>query len=54
MYDIIEQIISHAWESSNYSSTEQQIIYYICGTCIILFVVVFIDLMYRVFRHFWR
>ena len=54
MYDLIAEIINHTWETSSYSSTEQQIIYYICGTCIIIFTVTFIDLIYRVFRHFWR
>lgn len=54
MYDIINEIIAHTWQSSNYSTTEQQILYYISGALIILFCVVFIDLIYRVFRHFWR
>lgn len=54
MYQIIENIISHNWNSEYYNSTEQQIIYYICGTLIILFTCVVIDLTYRVFRHFWR
>ena len=54
MYDLIEQVIAHVWQSTNYSSTEQQIIYYICGTLIIMFVVVIVDVTYRVFRHFWR
>lgn len=54
MYDIIKQIIGHTWDSGSYSSSEQQIVYYIAGTCIIIFVVVFVDSMYRVFRHFWR
>lgn len=53
MYGIIENIISHAWDSS-YGSTEQQYIYMICACLIIILTVVFIDLIYRVFRHFWR
>lgn len=52
MYDIIENIISHSWES-NYTS-DQQYIYYICGAVIVIFTVVFIDLVYRVFSHFWN
>lgn len=52
MYDLIEAIISHSWQS-NYTS-DQQYIYYICGALIILFAVVFVDLIYRVFSHFWR
>lgn len=52
MYDIVEAIIGHSWES-NYTS-DQQYIYYICGALIILFSCVFVDLIYRIFRHFWR
>lgn len=52
MYTIIDNIISHSWES-NYSS-DQQYIYYMCGALIVIFSVVFIDLVYRVFSHFWR
>lgn len=53
MYDVIYQIIGHVW-NSNYSSSEQQYIYYTCCCLIIILTVVFIDLLYRVFRHFWR
>lgn len=52
MYDIVENIISHSWES-NYTS-DQQYIYYICGALIVIFTIVFIDLVYRVFSQFWR
>lgn len=51
MYDIISQIIDHFWTTG---SGEQQYIYYICGSVIIILVVVFIDMVYRVFSHFWR
>lgn len=55
MYDLINQIINHVWQSgTSYNSTEQQTIYYICGVLIIMFVVVIVDITYRVFRHFWR
>lgn len=55
MYDIISEIIKHNWNSSaGGNTTEQQLIYYICGTLIIVLTAVFIDLIYRVFRHFWR
>ncbi len=54
MYDIIKNIIEHTWDTSNYSSSEQQVIYYICGALIIIFTTVFIDLVYRVFSHFWN
>lgn len=54
MYDVIQNIIEHTWDTSNYSTSEQQLIYYICGACIIIFGVTIIDLLYRIFRHFWR
>lgn len=52
MYDIIYEIIGHAWQS-NYTS-DQQYIYYIAGAVIILLTVVFVDMIYRTFSHFWR
>lgn len=52
MYDIISDIIGHEWVS-NYSG-DQQYIYYIAGAIIIILTVVFIDLVYRVFSHFWN
>lgn len=51
MYSIIEAIIDHNWVTG---SSDQQYIYYICGALIVIFTVVFIDLVYRVFFHFWR
>lgn len=53
MYDLIFEIIGHAWDSS-YGSSEQQYIYTVCCVMIIILTVVFIDLIYRVFRQFWR
>ena len=53
MYDIISGIIDHAWNTNNYNTTEQQIIYYTCSAIIIILTTVFIDLIYRVFSHFW-
>lgn len=52
MYDIVEEIIAHAWES-NYTS-DQQYIYYICGALIVVMTSVLIDGIFRIFRHFWR
>lgn len=52
MYDIVSNIIDHTWISTN--AGEQQYIYYICGVLICLITAVIIDLVYRVFRHFWR
>lgn len=52
MYDIIEAIIGHAWQS-NYTS-DQQYIYYICGAMILVMFTVILDLTYRVLRRIWR
>lgn len=52
MYDVITEIIGHTWQS-NYSG-DQQYIYYIVGALIILLTVVFVDMIYRTFSHFWR
>lgn len=48
MYDIIDSLINHSWQS-NYTS-DQQYIYYICGAIIILFFVCLFDL----FKEFIR
>lgn len=52
MYDRIENIINHVYESQY--TGDQQYIYFICGALIIILTVVTIDLIYRVFSHFWR
>lgn len=52
MYELISNIIDHSWFTQG--SGEQQYIYYICGAMIIILTVVFIDMVYRVFSHFWR
>ena len=52
MYDIISRIISHNWITQN--AGDQQYIYYIVGTLIVIFTVVIIDLVYRIFSHFWK
>lgn len=51
MYDLIFGIIDHSWTTG---SSEQQYVYYICGALIVILTCVFIDLVYRVFSHFWR
>ena len=51
MYDAIEIMIDHAWATG---SSDQQYIYYICGALIIVLMAVTLDLVYRVFSHFWR
>lgn len=55
MYDVIYEIIGHEWVStSSYNTTQQQYIYFGCICLICILTAVFIDLIYRVFRHFWR
>lgn len=51
MYDVISQIIDHAWTTN---SSDQQYIYYTCCCLIIILTVVFIDLIKGLFRHIWR
>lgn len=52
MYDLISNIIDHSW--INTGAGEQSVVYYICGALIIMVVAVLIDLLYRLFSHFWR
>lgn len=52
MFDRVDTIINHVW-TNDYGSS-QQYVYYICGALIIILTVVTIDLIYRVFSHFWR
>ena len=49
MYDLISQLINHNWDNSMYGN-EQQYIYYICGTVIVILLCVFIDMIYRIFK----
>ena len=51
MYDIVHEIIGHTWVTG---SSDQQYIYYICGTLICLFSVVFVDMIRDIFRGFTR
>lgn len=50
MYDIISNIIDHGWITG---SSDQQYIYYIAGALIVVLTIVFVDMVYRVFRSFW-
>lgn len=52
MYDIIHNLINHTWQS-NYTS-DQQYIYYIAGTVIILFVVWVFDIFTQLVKAFRR
>lgn len=51
MYDIISQIIDHTWTTGD---SAQQYVFYVCCALIIIFSVVIIDLVYRIFSHFWH
>lgn len=51
MYDIVNSIIDHVW---NTGSTEQSTIYYICASLIIILTVVIIDMVRSIFRGFIR
>lgn len=52
MYSIIEQIISHTWQSSY--TNDQQYIYYIVGALIVVLTVAFVDLVKTTFQQFMR
>ena len=52
MYDIIRNLINHTWQS-NYTN-DQQYIYYIDGTVIILFVVWVFDIFTQLVKAFRR
>lgn len=52
MYNVISNIINHTWITQN--AGDQQYVYYIAGAVIVVLTVVFVDLVYRVFRNFWR
>lgn len=52
MYEIIETIIGHTWQS-NYTS-DQQYIYYIAGALIIIFSSDLLDWIHRLFSSFLR
>lgn len=51
MYDLIYDIISHAYVQGD---SLQQYIIYTCCALILILTVVFVDMIYRVFAHFWR
>lgn len=51
MYDLIYDIIGHSWTTG---TSEQQYVYFTCAALIIVLTVVFLDMIYRTFSHFWR
>lgn len=48
MYDVIEELINHSWQN-NYTS-DQQYIYYIAGTVIIILTVYILDLIKTIIK----
>lgn len=51
MYDIIFRIIQHSYTQGD---SMQQYIIYTCCALVCILTVVFSDMIYRIFRHFWR
>lgn len=51
MYDLISGLVDHTYVSGD---SMQQYIIYTCCALIIVLVAVFIDMVYRIFSHFWR
>lgn len=52
MYNIIQSIIDHQWITQG--AGDQQYIYYACISLIIIFAVVFVDLIRDIFCSFLR
>lgn len=53
MYDIIEEIIDHVWQTTSGNNMQQYIVY-ICSAMIPLLTVAFIDLIKEIFRRCTR
>lgn len=51
MYDVIYNIINHA---TSVNDNMQSDFVHVCGALIIILTCVFIDMVYRIFSHFWR
>lgn len=50
MYDLIENMLGVNISSTGYNS----IVIYVCAIIISVLLFVVCDLIYRIFRHFWR
>lgn len=50
MYAILENLIGYTGTNTNYYSY----IMYGCIAIVCIFVACFTDMIYRIFRHFWR
>lgn len=53
MYDIIRNIINHTWITQN-APGDQQILYYMASVAVLVLIVVFIDMVYKVLSSFIR
>lgn len=51
MFEVVSNIINHALSAND---DAQYVILYICGALIIILTCVFIDMIYRIFSHFWH
>lgn len=51
MYQVVYDIINHAWVNGD---SLQSTVVYVCGALIIILTCVFIDMIYRIFSHFWH
>lgn len=54
MYDIIESIIDHVFQTGSNTPGDQSYIYYICAILIPLGVVLVWDAIFTIFRSFTR
>lgn len=54
MYDIIQDIIDHVFQSGTGTSGDQQYIYYICMIVIPLCIIIAVDLIHSIFKAFTR
>lgn len=51
MYELVAELIGHTWDTSQYSNTEQQYIYSICGVIIIVVLVVLVRWIDKIFMR---
>lgn len=51
MYDLISGLIDHIYSTGD---SAQQYVFYICGALILMLTASVLDVVYRVFCHFFR
>lgn len=54
MYDIIQDIIDHIYQTGTSATGDQQYIYYICAIVIPLCIIIAVDLIHSIFRSFTK